>query len=190
MTELQATFVDMHQHLIERCKNNDPKAQMEVYKLYYKAMFNTCLRIVKDNMLAEDVMQEAFLTVFDKIKTYQGQSAFGAWLKRVVVNKALDELKKKKLLFDSLETSVEVYKIEAEQAVSNEYEAEITNKINNVKNALNQLPDGYRIVLSLYLFEGYDHEEISQILKVTESTTRSQLTRAKQKLIDILNKKI
>ncbi len=180
----------MHQHLIERCKNNDPKAQMEVYKLYYKAMFNTCLRIVRDNMLAEDVMQEAFLTVFDKIKTYQGQSAFGAWLKRVVVNKALDELKKKKLLFDSLETSVEVFNIETEQAISNEYEDEITNKINHVKDGLNQLPDGYRVVLSLYLFEGYDHEEISQILKITESTARSQLTRAKQKLIDILKKKL
>ena len=190
MTVLQAKIVDMHQHLLERCKNNDPKAQMEVYKLYYKAMFNTCLRIVKDNMLAEDVMQEAFLTVFDKIKTYQGQSTFGAWLKRVVVNKSLDELKKKKLLFESIDTSVEVFKIEAEQVVSVDHESEITNKISSVKNALNLLPDGYRVVLSLYIFEGYDYEEISQILKITESTVRSQFARAKQKLIDILNRKI
>jgi RNA polymerase sigma-70 factor (ECF subfamily) len=163
---------------------------MELYKLYYKAMFNTCQRIVKESMLAEDVMQEAFLTVFEKISTYQGQSTFGAWLKRVVVNKSLDELKKKKLLFDPIETSTEVFKICEEEGFSNEYESEIAQKVNRVKGALNQIPDGYRVVLSLYLFEGYDHEEISQILKITESTARSQLTRAKQKLVDILNNKI
>ena len=160
---------------------------MELYKLYYKAMFNTSLRIIKDTMLAEDVMQEAFLTVFEKIATYKGQSTFGAWLKRVVINKSLDELKKKKILFDSIENSSEILAIQ-EQEYSGEYEAELVQKINLVKIALDQLPDGYRIVLSLYLFEGYDHEEISHILKISESTARSQLTRAKQKLTEILNK--
>jgi RNA polymerase sigma-70 factor (ECF subfamily) len=141
-------------------------------------------------MLAEDVMQEAFLTVFEKIKTYQGQSTFGAWLKRVVVNKSLDELKKKKLLFDSIENSPEIFKMEEEPDISHDQETEIANKINHVKDSLNLMPDGYRVVLSLYLFEGYDYEEISHILKITESTARSQLTRAKQKLIDILNNKL
>jgi RNA polymerase sigma factor (sigma-70 family) len=99
-------------------------------------------------------------------------------------------LKKKKLLFESIENSPEIYKIESDEQFSSDHETEIGLQINKVKNSLNLMPDGYRIVLSLYLFEGYDHEEISQILKITESTARSQLTRAKQKLIDILNNKL
>jgi RNA polymerase sigma factor (sigma-70 family) len=190
MTALQAKYVDIHQHLVDRCKKNDQKAQLELYKLYHKAMYNTCLRIIKDDVLASDVMQEAFLMVFEKIASFKGNSTFGAWLKRVVINKSLDELKKQKILFDSIETSAEVYNIQEEQFYSGEKEDEITNKINLVKNALNRLPDGYRIVLSLYLFEGYDYEEISQILNIGESSVRSQFTRARQKLIEILNVKV
>ena len=185
---MQAKIVDIHQHLIDRCRKNDPKAQMELYKLYYKAMYNTCVRIIKDEMLAEDVMQEAFLMVFEKIATYKGQSTFGAWLKRVVINKTLDELKKKKIAFNSFEDSSEVLLIQEPES-SSDHEAELIQKINSVKMALNYLPDGYRVVLSLYLFEGYDHEEISHILKISESTARSQLTRAKQKLLNVLNEK-
>ena len=90
------TYMPKHQELIEACKRGDQKAQFEVYRLYHVAMYNTSLRIVGDPDDAEDVMQEAFLKAFAKLKTYRGEVSFGAWLKRIVINKALDFLRVKK----------------------------------------------------------------------------------------------
>src|SRR6056297_1042691 len=98
-------YQNIHQDIIDRCKKGEQKAQFQLYKLYYKAMFNTSFRIVNDRMEAEDIMQEAFLKAFDKINTYSGRVSFGAWLKRIVINHSLDELKKKKIELDSLEDS-------------------------------------------------------------------------------------
>jgi len=163
--------------LIARCQKGDQRAQMEVYERYYRAMYNTSVRIVKDTAEAEDIMQEAFLKAFDKLDTYSGRVSFGAWLKRIVINHSLDQIKKKKLDFKNVEEYPHEIKEEKE-----EQEDDITEQIEELKNALNQLADGYRIVLSLYLLEGYDHDEIGEILNISASTSRSQYTRAKNKL--------
>jgi RNA polymerase sigma-70 factor (ECF subfamily) len=139
------------------------------------------LRIVNDDMEAEDVMQEAFLSAFKKIETYKGEVSFGAWLKRIVVNRSLDYLKKRKVKFEEINertTEIKDYQMETKEV-----------DIQMLKKAIQKLPDGYRIVLSLYLIEGYDHEEISQILGISNSSSRTQLLRAKNKLKALLKDK-
>ena len=182
----QALYKNIHQDVIDRCRKGEQKAQFQIYKLYYKAMYNTSFRIINDRMEAEDIMQEAFLKAFDKIHTYSGKVSFGAWLKRIVINHSLDELKKKKVEFDSLEDND--YDPKEETDEEEDDEEEIWNKVEKVREAINELPDGYRVVLSLYLLEGYDHEEIAEILNLSSSTSRSQYTRAKNKLKEQLAK--
>jgi RNA polymerase sigma-70 factor (ECF subfamily) len=182
----QALYKNIHQDVIDRCRKGEQKAQFQIYKLYYKAMYNTSYRIVNDRMEAEDIMQESFLKAFDKIHTYRGKVSFGAWLKRIVINHSLDELKKKKIELDSLEENP--YDPEEEEAGEEEDEKEIYSKIEEIRKAIDKLPDGYRIVLSLYLLEGYDHEEIAEVMNMTSSTSRSQYTRAKKKLKEQLAK--
>ncbi len=144
-------------------------------------MYNVSVRIVNDVMEAEDVMQEAFLSAFKKIKTYKGEVSFGAWLKRIVVNRSLDYLKKKKVQFE--EINERTTQIEDYQMAAHEVDAKV------LKAAIQDLSDGYRVVLSLYLIEGYDHEEISQILGISNSASRTQLLRAKNKLRELLKGK-
>lgn len=183
----ETLYQNIHQDIIDRCKKGEQKAQFQLYKLYYKAMFNTSYRIVNDRMEAEDAMQEAFLKAFGKIHTYSGRVSFGAWLKRIVINHSLDEIKKKKLDFESVEQGNRPGEIKEEQ--EDEDESEIHQQIGEIKETINELPDGYRIVLSLYLLEGYDHEEIAEILNMSSSTSRSQYTRARNKLKQQLAKK-
>jgi RNA polymerase sigma-70 factor (ECF subfamily) len=136
------------------------------------------MRIVNDDAEAEDVMQEAFLKAFTKIDTYKGEVSFGAWLKRIVINRSLDYLKKRKVQFEEINeksTQISDYQMETKEV-----------NIQAIKDAIQKLPDGYRIVLSLYLIEGYDHEEISNILGISNSNSRTQYLRAKNKLRDIL----
>jgi RNA polymerase sigma-70 factor (ECF subfamily) len=182
MNRQENIYINIHQDIIDRCKLNEPKAQFQLYKLYYKAMFNTCLRIVNNNLEAEDIMQESFFKAFEKINLYRGEVSFGAWLKKIVVNHSLDELRKKKLDLLSLEEA----KVNPLETTENtiEEEQEIQAKAEEIKEQINQLPDGYRIVLSLYLIEGYDHDEIGEILNITSSTSRSQCARARQKLLE------
>lgn len=144
-------------------------------------MYSICLRILNDDMEAEDVMQECFLKAFSKIDTYRGEVSFGAWLKRIVINRSLDYLKKRKLKFEEIsEKTTEIA----------DYQMEIKDvDLNTIKNAIQNLPDGYRVVLSLYLIEGYDHEEISQILGISNSNSRTQYLRAKNKLKELLKNK-
>lgn len=144
-------------------------------------MYSVSVRIVNDVMEAEDVMQEAFLSAFKKIKTYKGEVSFGAWLKRIVVNRSLDYLKKKKVQFE--EINERTTQIEDYQMAAHEVDAKV------LKAAIQDLSDGYRVVLSLYLIEGYDHEEISQILGISNSASRTQLLRAKNKLRELLKGK-
>ncbi|MEA1887101.1 MAG: sigma-70 family RNA polymerase sigma factor, partial [Bacteroidota bacterium] len=108
MANVEAAFRNIHQDLIDGCKNGDQKAQFQIYKLYYKAMFNTSLRIVSDTMEAEDVMQEAFLSAFEKIDTYSGKVSFGAWLKKIVINRSLDAVSKQKAIFEDIDTHYEL----------------------------------------------------------------------------------
>ncbi|MDA3779389.1 MAG: sigma-70 family RNA polymerase sigma factor [Bacteroidales bacterium] len=180
------TYNNIHQDIINKCKIGDQKAQFQLYKLYYKSMYNTSLRIVNNNQLAEDIMQESFLKAFEKISNYIGKVSFGAWLKKIVINKSLDEIKIQKIKTDTIDDNLsnKIYEKVNTQDFNYELKAE------QIKSAMELLPDGYRIVLSLNLIEGYDHNEISHILKITSSTSRSQCTRAKKKLIAILKPKL
>jgi len=185
MSNVEAAFRNLHQDLLDGCKSGDQKAQFQIYKLYYKAMYNTSLRIVNNTMEAEDVMQEAFLSAFEKIETYSGTVSFGAWLKKIVINRSLDALGKRKAVFEDIESHTGIRDDGPEDSLRNE---EIDIQIGAVKEAIEKLPDGYRVILSLYLLEGYDHDEIAEIMKISSSTSRSQLSRAKQKLISELKK--
>jgi RNA polymerase sigma-70 factor (ECF subfamily) len=136
------------------------------------------MRLINNAAEAEDVMQEAFLNAFTKIDTYKGEVSFGAWLKRIVINRSLDYLKKRKVRFEEINektNQIPDYQMEIK---------EVNMKV--IKDAIQKLPDGYRVVLSLFLIEGYDHEEISQILGISNSNSRTQYLRAKNKLKELL----
>ncbi len=168
--------MNIHDELIARCKAGDREAHYRIYKLYSRSMFNVSYRITGRSEDAEDALQEAFISAFKNLDSYRADATFGAWLKRIVVNKSINFLKKKKheVMPDDEQWDV------AEEESPGYYKEELT--IDRVKNAIEELPDGYRAVLSLYLLEGYDHQEIAEILGITESTSKSQLNRAKGKL--------
>jgi RNA polymerase sigma factor (sigma-70 family) len=154
------------------------KAQFQLYKLYYKPMYSICMRIINNETEAEDVMQEAFLNAFSKIDTYKGEVSFGAWLKKIVINRSLDYLKKRKVKIEEISEKTN-------QIIDYQMETkEVNMKV--IKDAIQKLPDGYRVVLSLFLIEGYDHEEISEILGISNSNSRTQYLRAKNKLRELL----
>lgn len=180
MANVEAAFKNLHQDLLDGCKVGDQKAQFQIYKLYYKAMYNTSLRIVSDSMEAEDIMQESFLSAFEKIDTYSGTVSFGAWLKKIVINRSLDALNKRKVVFEDIESHTS---IRDDSGDDSERYQELDIRVEEIKEAIERLPDGYRVILSLYLLEGYDHDEIAEIMAINSSTSRSQLSRAKQKLI-------
>jgi len=145
-------------------------------------MFNTALRIVNKVADAEDVLQDSFIDAFTHLSSFENRSTFGAWLKQIVVFKSISFLKRQRMNFVDMEI---VADIPEENGVE---ETDIWYTVDMVRQKMNQLPDGYRTVLSLYLFEGYDHEEIAEILGVAQSTARTQYIRAKQKLLQLLKK--
>lgn len=148
-------------------------------------MLNVAFRIVGDIAEAEDVLQEAFVDAFAKLKDFRQDTTFGLWLKQIVVNRSINLLRKRKLELVELEDG-HLENIADDESWDDE---DIQYQVARVKEGMNQLPDGYRIVISLYLLEGYDHEEIGQILNISENTSRTQFLRAKRKLIEILNRK-
>jgi RNA polymerase sigma factor (sigma-70 family) len=178
------TLVDFNIDLISACRNNNRKAQLELYRLFARRMYNTSLRIVKNRILAEDVVQESFLSAFKSIDMYKGEVPFEAWLRKIVINRSIDELRKEnKHIFETV-TDL----IIADNSFGENSENEDNERIIHIiKEKLNELPNGYRVILSLYYLEGYDHEEISQILNISASTSRSQLTRALKKLKEDIN---
>ncbi len=178
MSNQEEAYKNLNQDVIDGCIAGNQKAQFKLYKLYYRSMYNTSLRIVNDYAEAEDIMQDSFLAAYEKIDTYSGKVSFGSWLKKIVVNKSLDALRKKRI--ELIELSDQITALDEEQQIN---EDEIQFQIEKVKEAMEKLPDGYRIVLSLYLFEGYDHDEIAGILGINSSTSRSQFARAKQRLL-------
>lgn len=163
--------------LLDRCKKGENAAQMQIYRDYYKAMYNTSLRILNNEFEAEDIMQEAFLTAFTKLDTFKGEVAFGAWLKRIVINKSLTQLKKN---IRYKEVKMQVVKETSEET---EDVMDYTSlEVSKVLESLNSLKENYRMVLNLHLIEGYDYEEISQILGYTNENVRTTISRAKRKL--------
>jgi RNA polymerase sigma factor (sigma-70 family) len=180
---LKDSVFNPHRSLIERTLEGDQHSFSLIYRYYARAMYNTALRILSDQGEAEDVLQESFLSAYTNLKTYRFEASFGAWLKKIVINKSLSLLQKRKVNYESLE--------ETELPVKTDYsDAEDYNfpcTVKQVVQAIEKLPDGYRTILSLYLLEGYDHVEISEILNISESTSKSQYSRARHKLIQILN---
>lgn len=169
----------MQTRLINACKKNERRAQLKIYKQYAKAMYNVSYNMVHNATEAEDLMQEAFISAFHKISTYKGEVTFGAWLKRITINKCLDFLKKKKLYFDDIENHKDI-PIDMGNQSDEEF---LDYSVQKIKDTIQKLSTGYRTILSLYLLEGYDHAEIAEILDITSSTSRSQYTRAKVVLL-------
>ncbi len=173
----------LHKEVIELSKKGNPKAQYRLYQLYAKAMYNICYRMMNNKTEAEDMLQEAFTDAFRKLSTFRYESNFGNWLKKIVINKCINEIKRRKIDlqffdemggFDGFEDEPEKYR----NGLS----------VENIKKAMDILPKGSRIIFSLYLFEGYDHTEISQILNISESNSKSQYMRAKNKIKEHLQK--
>ncbi|CAM4096804.1 RNA polymerase sigma factor [Flavobacterium weaverense] len=167
--------------LILLCKQKNQKAQCEVYNRYAKAMYNVSYRIVKDAHFAEDVMQEGFLKAFDKINSYKQEVAFGSWLKRIIVNASIDFYKKNNQ-FSLEDFDNSVYKIEDNCEDSADVESFNNLKVKQILETINALKYNYRMVLTLFYIEGYDSEEISEILNISNSNCRTTLSRAKESL--------
>ncbi len=177
-TALNTTTIPLHLDLVEACKNGDSAAQSRIYQLYSRAMFNICARMLGDDAAAEDALQEAFVSAFRKLHTFEGRSTFGAWLKRIVINKCVSMLQRQKFEFEPLE-HVEAQIAEPPPVIDAEPPA-IDSAL--IVQAIESLPDGCRVIFSLYQLEGYDHQEIADILGVSVSTSKSQFHRAKKLL--------
>ncbi len=173
----------LHNQLIEKCRKGDKNAQFRIYELYYKAIYNTCFRFVRNHQLSEEIMQDTFLSAFDKIDQFMGIVAFGAWLKKIAVNKSLDRIKGQKIIYSDLQLNEYAPAEFTDDDFEQQYSIE-TMQI--VRLAIEIMPEGYRIILSLYLIEGYDHEEIAELLQIKPASSRSQLARAKKYLIEQL----
>ena len=171
---------DFERQLVEACRRGDRSAQHKLYNRYAKAMYNTCLRMVRVQADAEDVLQNAFVDVFLKLDSYRFESTIGAWIKRIVINACLNHLKKRRMIITDWDERVPAIVESQEERGDQEYQ------LHRVRRAIEDLPDGYRTVLSLYLLEGYDHAEISEILEISEATSKSQYSRAKQRVRDML----
>jgi len=185
MKNSKPVYQNVHQDLIDNCRKGDRKAQFQIYKLYYRNMYNISLRIVNDTQEAEDIMQESFLSAFENIDTYGGKASFGAWLKRIVIHRSLDALKKRRIDILSIDDAAELPAGADEDAD----QESLNLQIEEIHRCIKLLPDGYRIILGLYLLEGYDHEEIGEILDISASTSRSQYARARSKLAGLISKR-
>jgi len=178
---LTTKYEDIHRDVIELCKQGDVGAQYKLYALYSRAMYNICYRMTNQQEEAEDVLQEAFTYAFRKLDTFRFESSFGAWIKRIVVNTCINHLKKRRLDLIYTDTAIDVAPEESDV----DYE-DVKLEVEKVRKALEMLPDGYRVIFSLYLLEGYDHKEIAEIMKISESTSKSQFLRAKKKIKEII----
>ena len=172
--------------IIEKCKQNNRKAQMQLYNQYCDGMYIVAKRFLKDATDAEDVVQEAFLKAFNKLHQYKAEVTFGAWLKRIVVNKSIDFLKSQKQRLVELE---DVHLKIVDTSYDDKWLVDDTITLDEVKATINELPDKYKYVVMLYLMEGYDHQEISEILDISEIASRTQLSRGKTMLKELLTRK-
>lgn len=168
------------EQLLQLCKEGDQSAQMEIYNRYYKAMYNTAYRIVKDHYEAEDVMQDSFLNAFTKLDTFRGEVAFGAWLKRIVINNSIYQYKKKQKK-EEVPLDDVMYKVEDNDGLSSD-DVFTSLKAQKVLETMKTLKDNYRVSLTLHLIEGFDYEEISEIMNISYANCRTTVSRAKESL--------
>ncbi len=177
---LNTSYREINREIIELSKAGDRKAQYQLYSLYARALFNICMRMLNNRTEAEDALQDAFSEIFAKLNSFRYESAFGAWTKRIVINTCINRFRKKKVPL--------VYRDEIHEPYVLEDGDEETGglSVEDVRRAMESLPDGYRVIFSLYLLEGYDHGEIAQILGISESTSKTQYMKAKHKMKEIL----
>lgn len=171
--------VYIHAPLIEECRKGNRKAQFTLYNQYSRAMYNLAYRMLNNREDAEDILQDTFAECFRNIGTFRFESTFGAWLKKILVNKSLNQIRKKKIDITLCETL-------PSELIEEDEDNEVLYDSKKIFRGIEKLPDGYRIIITLYLLEGYDHCEISQIMGISESTSKSQYSRAKEKLRSIL----
>lgn len=168
---------DIHSELVDRCAAGDRRAQSELFKLYAKPMFNVSMRIVNDQMTAEDILQESFIKAFEGLNGFRKESSFGSWMKRIVINRSINEVKRKRVRFVDLP---DIPDNPSEETQERKY------TIEDIHRAVYQLPEGYRVVFTLYMFENLSHREIAQELGISESTSKSQLSRARKQVKQIM----
>lgn len=171
--------------LIEECKSNNKRAQIELYRKYNQGMYNVAMRLLRNEENANDIIQESFLSAFKNIHQFKGEVTFGAWLKKIVIHKCLNYLKKKEFNVVTLDDS---YNLSLEKEEDN-WDFDTSLVLEDIKNCIDKLPSKYRYVVMLYLIEGYDHEEISEILNISVIASRSRLMRGKNKLRQLLKVK-
>lgn len=178
---LSPNLPPQNEPLIARCLAGDRHAQETLYRRYTRAMYRVALRITGDSMEAEDVLQEAFVRAFRSLHSFKGDATFGAWLKRIVINTSINHLKRRRNEWVGLDPhQVEVAAEEPSTTAALPWTME------QIQEAIRELPEGYQQVFCLYLLEGYDHKEIGDILNISEATSKSQYSRARRKLRELL----
>jgi len=164
--------------LILQCANNEPKAQEEIYRLYSGKLFSLCLKYSRNKQEAEDNLQDGFITIFNKINQFKHKGSFEGWMKRIVINTALQKYRQKNVLnIVHEETIPEEVNIEVEEE---------TISLDYLLGLIQLLPNQYRLVFNLYVLDGYSHKEVAKALKISEGTSKSNLSRAR----NILKRKI
>lgn len=185
-TNQQTKVESITADIIELSKQNDRRAQLQLYKQYCDGMYRIARRYIDRSAEAEDVVQEAFIKAFSKLEQYKGEVTFGAWLKRIVINKSIDHLKLNKQRLIGLEdTHLKV----VDDALNEPWLVDDEISVDEIKAAIGRLTDKYKYVLKLFLIEGYDHQEISEILGISQVASRTQLSRGKVKLQEQLKHK-
>jgi RNA polymerase sigma factor (sigma-70 family) len=180
---LDKETVEIQLKLIERAREGDQQSMYRLYKLYVQAMYNTCIRMVANQYDAEDIIQESFTSAFKNLGSFRGDSSFGSWLKRIVINKSISFLRTKKHEFSEIDN---LHIVEDENT-----DDEIPDiEPEKVHEAIKTLPEKARVVLNMHLLEGYKHKEIAEMLSISESTSKSQYQRAKMLLRDKLIKEM
>jgi len=164
-----------------RKDKKSPTFQKELYQLHYRRIYNTCLRIIGNSMDAEEVMHDVFLKLFGNIDNLQNEDAFYSWSQSIAVRTSIDKVRKNKPLFEPVDNL---------SVADEDPDEEMELSVESIKQELNNLPDGYRIVVSMRLFEECEFEEIAQVLQIKESTARSQYIRGRDKLANMLKSKI
>jgi len=174
-------LIDLEE-IIEACHKNDREAQFKLYNLLAPALLGICLRYMQDRDEAEDVMQDAFVKIFTHLKAFKNEGSFEGWAKRIAVNTALTALKVKKHIY--FERNLEIV-----ETLEFEPGEEESMSIAEIMVCINALPPGYRSIVNLSLVEEFSHKEIGEKLNITESTSRSQLARARQALMKLLKER-
>jgi RNA polymerase sigma factor (sigma-70 family) len=177
---LETVQLDIHQDLIRQSIEGSRKAQYKLYQQYAKAMYNICIRMMPGVEDAEDMLQESFAEAFRRLHTFRFESTFGAWLKRIVINRCINEMRRRKA---DLKYFEDMHLFEGKPEENME---ETGLSVDKVRLAMKELPNGSRMIFSLYLLEGYDHLEIAEILNISVSNSKSQYMRARQKVKELL----